>query len=138
MFGQQTSIPHGVRQRQDAQRKEVERQQQVDVFLGKHLQPDVRVCSVCVRVFKRNSGIKAELRCLIQSVCLLGCVYGCVSAHRYLKEEVEAKQGDAGDDGEASSISTGDGLWYVGSVLRRSKDTLASRATRLPTQTRPG
>lgn len=116
MFGQQTSVPHGVRQRQDAQHKEVERQQQVDVFLGKHLQPDVRVCSVCVRMFKRNSGIKAELRwCLIQSVCLLGCGY---EAHRYLKEEVEAKQGDAGDDGEASSISTGDGLWYVGSVLR--------------------
>lgn len=115
MFGEQASVPHGVRQRQDAQRKEVERQQQVDVFLGKHLQPDVRVCSVCVRMFKRNSGIKAELRYLIQSVCLLGCVH---EAHRYLKEEVEAKQGDAGDDGEASSISTGDGLWYVGSVLR--------------------
>lgn len=37
---------------------------------------------------------------------------------RYLEEEVEAKQSDAGDDGEASGVSTGDGLWDVGSVLR--------------------
>lgn len=32
-----TSSPHGVRQRQDAQSKEVDRQKQVDVLLRKHL-----------------------------------------------------------------------------------------------------
>ena len=39
-------------------------------------------------------------------------------ANGYLEEEVEAKQSDAGDDGEASSISTGDGLGNVRPVLR--------------------
>lgn len=38
------SLPHGVRQRQDPQSKEVEGQQQVDVFLRKHLQANVCDC----------------------------------------------------------------------------------------------
>lgn len=41
--GAKTPLPHGVRQRQDAQSKEVERQQQVDVLLRKHLQADASV-----------------------------------------------------------------------------------------------
>lgn len=39
-----TFLPHGVRQRQDTQSKEVEGQQQVDVFLRKHLQANVCDC----------------------------------------------------------------------------------------------
>lgn len=93
-------LPHGVGQRQHPQAEKVNRQQEVDVLLGKHLHVEangkvsgLRFKDACRRL---KGGIKENL-----------------------EEEVEAKQCAAGDDGEPGSVATRDGLGHVGPVLER-------------------
>lgn len=87
-------------QRQHSQAEKVDRQQEVDVLLGKHLRGGQRkVTELCVKdCCRRASGKKRK---------------------KNLEKEVEAEQSAAGDDGEAGSVATRDGLGHVRPVLER-------------------
>lgn len=107
------NLPHRVRQRQDAQAEEVDGQQQVDVLLRKHLRQNRHTRlddeQLCRRT--RSPWRRAE------------------ETLSYLEEEVETKQSAAGDDGKPGRISTGDGLWHVGSILGGEMKQNDSRAS---------
>lgn len=79
---------------QHSQAEKVNRQQEVDVLLGKHLRGSQ--CEVSELYSEESCGRAGGGR-----------------RKKNLEEEVEAKQSAAGDDGEPGSVATRDGLGHV-------------------------
>lgn len=92
-------------QGQHSQAEKVNRQQEVDVLLGKHL---------------RGSAHKVNR--LRGRLLHQGCRDEKGRAKKNLEEEVEAKQSAAGDDGKPGGVTTRDGLGHVRAVLERERD----------------